>query len=323
MARAPRAERASRPPRPATASPAADVAEPPVAKRVAHTLGAPDRTGRRSMGLAGRPRRPRHARLPRGRERLRRRLARRARATSSTPSSTRSRPAPRRPTRRVPARKGPWWYASRTVEGLAVPDPLPGREPRGDGDRAGRAPRRERARPATRPSSSSARSTSARVTGLLAWSADRNGHEVFTMRVRDLAAGHRPAGPCSRARTTARRGRPTSATSSTPCPTTPCGPYQVWRHEAGHARRPTTCSSTRRTTSASTWTSSCSRSGAYVVITNEANTSTDVLVLPADQPAGRAAARRPSAGRTSSTGSTTGATASSSSPTSTPRTSRS
>ena len=73
-------------------------------------------------------------------------------------------------------------------------------------------------------SSSSAPSTSARTTACSAWSADLNGHEVFTLRVRDLATGtdlpRRARGHLLRHGVVGRRALPLLH----PCPTTRCAP---------------------------------------------------------------------------------------------------
>ena len=90
-----------------------------------HTWDAPDRSGRRPVRLAARPRGPRHDRLPRGRERLRRGVLRRSTASSSRSCSPRSSRGSRRPTSRCPVRHGPWWYVTRTDRGPVVPGVLP------------------------------------------------------------------------------------------------------------------------------------------------------------------------------------------------------
>ena len=255
MARAAESRRAE-PPAPTGDRPqyAAGVLEPPVAKRVAHTLGPPDRPGRRSVGVAGRPRRSRHARLPRGRERLRRRLARRSTRRSSTPSSTRSRRRTQETDLSVPARKGPWWYATRTVEGLAYPIHCRGR------DRRRRRRRRCSSTRTPRPAHDFFDARRLRrqpaATACSPGRADRNGHEELHAAHPRPRRGHRPARPARahvlRHGVVGRRALPLLH----PCPTTPCAPTRSGATSWAR-RRPTTCSSTRRPTSATTSTSSC------------------------------------------------------------------
>ena len=185
------------------------------------------------MGLAVRPRRPRHRCLPRGRERLRRGLARTSTRTSSTPSSTRSRRGRRRRTRAC--------RAARARGGTSA-----GRS-RGSRTRstAGAAPRPRRPR-----SSSSTRTPQAEGQGFFELGRVRREPRARSARLvgrRDRARGvhaahprpghrHRPARRGWRAPTTAPPGRPTSATSSTPLPDHAMRPYQVWRHALGTAQ---------------------------------------------------------------------------------------
>ena len=117
-------------------------------------------------------------------------MARATTPTSSTPSSTRSRPAPRRPTRACPSRKGPWWYVSRTVEGLSYAIHCRGSSPETATEQV-LLDENERARDQTFFEVGAF--DVSHDHRLLAWSADLNGHEVFTLRIRDLDAGRRPA----------------------------------------------------------------------------------------------------------------------------------
>ena len=136
----------------------------------------------------------RHRCLPRGRERLRRRLADdHADLVDAIFGEIKART--QETDESVPSRKGPWWYVSRTVEGLSYSIHCRG--------------------------TSAASATEVVLLdenshaegegffelgafeisprhGLLAWSADLNGHEEFTLRIRDVDDGHRSAGPARR-----------------------------------------------------------------------------------------------------------------------------
>ena len=87
----------------------------------------------------------------------------------------------------VPARRGPWWYVTRTEEGKQYS--IFCRRPERDTD-TGEQVLIDRTcwQPAT-STSSSARSTSARATGCSRYSTDVTGAEVFTIRIRDLDTG--------------------------------------------------------------------------------------------------------------------------------------
>ena len=165
--------------------------DPPVAKRIPVTVPRARRRRRRRLRLAARPRRPRHPRLPQGRERLRRRLVRAARPACGRSCSTRSSGARRRPTCRCRCRKGAVALLRPHRGGPVVPGPLPARRHarRRRRRRAGPARRERRGRRARR-TSPSAPSTSAPTTASLAWSTDVDGGEEYTLRFRDL--GHRP-----------------------------------------------------------------------------------------------------------------------------------
>ena len=178
----------------------------------------------------------------------------------------------------VPARKGPWWYASRTVEGLAYPIHCRG----GTAATATEVVLLDENEEAGTGFFELGAFDVSPGHGLLAWSADRNGHEVFEMRIRDLAAGtdlpDRLEGTYY--------GTAWSADERYLFYTRPdhaMRPYQVWRHEVGTAQGDDVLVYEEPDEHYNVDLELC-RSGAYVIITNEANTSTDVLVLPAAQP---------------------------------------
>ena len=178
----------------------------------------------------------------------------------------------------VPARKGPWWYASRTVEGLAYPIHCRG----GTAATATEVVLLDENGEAGTGFFELGAFDVSPGHGLLAWSADRNGHEVFEMRIRDLAAGtdlpDRLEGTYY--------GTAWSADERYLFYTRPdhaMRPYQVWRHEMGTAQGDDVLVYEEPDERYNVDLELC-RSGSYVIITNEANTSTDVLVLPATQP---------------------------------------
>ena len=198
----------------------------PVAKRVPHQRQGPRGGQRRSLGLAARPGRSRHDRLPRGRERLHRggdrphrgpperlfeEIKRRIQETDLS----------------VPVRKGAWWYYTPHRGGPAVRDPLPPA-----GRRAPRpTPRRGRARGgAARPERRGRRpeffalgafDVSAPTTGC--WPTRPT--TTATRATRCGSGTSTPATTCptrSPAPTTARPGRPTAGPLLRHGPTTPC-----------------------------------------------------------------------------------------------------
>ena len=120
-----------------------------------------------------------------------------------------------------------------TVEGLSYAIHCRGGDRRDRHRR--RAPRRERRTPTGEGSSSSARSTSAPATALLAWSADVTGGEEFTLRIRDLATGIDLPDRLERTY----YGTAWSADERYlfySVPDHAMRPHQVWRHELGTAQ---------------------------------------------------------------------------------------
>ena len=170
--------------------------------------------------------------------------------------------------------------------------------------------------PRARASSSSVPSRSALGHGLLAWSADLNGHEEFTLRIRDVATGtDRPdllERDLLRHGMVGRRALPLlhgAGPRHAPLP----GVAPRGRDQAG--RRRSHPRGTRRALQR--------RAGAHPQRALHRHHQRVQHLDRRPRPAVRRSARQyrsswPSAGPTSSTGSTTGATGSSSSPTSTP-----
>jgi oligopeptidase B len=127
--------------------------------------------------------------------------------------------------------------------------------------------------------------------GLLAWSADFNGHEEFTLRIRDLATGRDLPDIVERTYY--------GAAWSTDerylfyvVPDHAMRPYQVWRHELGTAQSDDVLVY-EEPDEHFNLTVERTRSGGYIVITNEANVATEVMILRADDPLGRPAVVAP------------------------------
>ncbi len=191
----------------------------------------------------------------------------------------------------VPVRKGPWWYVTRTEEGQSYAIHCRG---------------------ATRESATEQPFLDENVEaegagffelgelnvspghGLLAWSADVTGHEEFTLRIRNLASGTDQPDRLERTY----YGSAWSADERYLFYTVPdhaMRPYQVWRHELGTAQTDDALVLEEPDEHFNLMVEN-TRSGRYVVITNEANVSTEVLVLAADDPLGSprlVAPRRP------------------------------
>ena len=232
---------------------------PPRSDRLVH-----ERRARRPVVLAARPRRPRGARLPRGRERAT------PRPRSRTPSGLQERALRRdrrtRPgDRRVGARcdAAPYEYFTRTVEGqqygvhcrrsLALPrSPIRSRR---------RAPRRARSSCSTRTRSpratTTSRSATSREPGPDARRVQRRHQRRRALRAALPRASDRPATDLDDVVPDVYYGVAWANDGRTVFYTRPddaMRPWQVWRHALGTPRR-TTCSCSRRTTTASTWRS--------------------------------------------------------------------
>ena len=118
---------------------------------------------------------------------LRRRLVRRARRRSSRSCSSEIKSRVQETDLSAPVRKGDWWYSAAPARAAATRSTAAVVAPTTATD-AGAARRERRGRRST-SSSRSTPSTSARTSRLLAWSADIDGGEHYTLRVRDLATG--------------------------------------------------------------------------------------------------------------------------------------
>jgi acid phosphatase len=147
----------------------------------------------RRVLLAARSRRPAHARLPEGRERVCRRLVRAARRAQETLYQEMLSRI-QQDDDSVPMRKGDWWYSTQDAARRAVPAlPAPPRRRAGAALRPGRR-RRDAARPqraGARPAVPSPRPDRpvTRDARRLAYTTDLTGGRDFTLHVKDLATG--------------------------------------------------------------------------------------------------------------------------------------
>ena len=270
------------------------------------------RRARRPVVLAARPRRPRGARVPRGRERLHRRRARapptplrdelfdeiRGRVQETDASA----PVPRRArasTSPAPSRA----CSTPCTAAVAGAAPRPG---------ARRAPSEivllDENALAGRPrrTSRSATSRSPRPHDCVAYSIDTTGGERYALRFRDLATGARPPRRRARRLLRPRVGERQPRRSSTRGPTTRCARSQVWRHTLG-TPRPTTCSCSEEDDERFfVGDRRARRSGRYVVIALGSKITSEVVARStADDPTRRAARRRAARREGSSTTSST------------------
>jgi oligopeptidase B len=182
----------------------------------------------------------------------------------------------------VPSRKGPWWFVTRTVEGLSYAIHCRGESAESateyvlldENERAGDADFYE-----------VGAFDVSQDHRLLAWSEDRNGHEVFTLRVRDIDAGVDLPDVIDGTY----YGTAWSADSHHLFYTVPdhaMRPYQVWRHELGTAQADDVLVH-QEDDERFNVDLGLTRSGEWIVITDESSTSTDVLVLRASDPLDR------------------------------------
>ena len=169
-----------------------------------------------------------------------------------------------------------WWYVSRTEEGLSYPIHCRGRSA---ADAADEVLLDENAEAGDHDFFEVGAFEVSPDHRLLAWSADVDGNEHYTLRIRDLDRPHR-----ARRRGAGHDGVggrrmdvPTAATCTTSNADEQERPYRVMRHRARHAAPPTTSRSTATTTPASTSTSATTRSRVWIVIRSRSNETSEIL----------------------------------------------
>ena len=217
----------------------------------------------------------------------------------------------------VPVRTDGWWYVTRTEEGQSYPVYCRGRSAESAADDSCST---RTSRPPGTTSSTSARSSRARPP-LLAWSADTDGSEHYTLRIRDLETGTDLADELvDTSRGAVPPGRPTASDLFYARPTTQMRPYEVWRHRLGTPQSDDELVYHEDRTSASTSSVGCDAQRRWIVIDSGSKLSTEEWLIPRPTPTPRRVVVAPRRADVEYD-STTGATASSCSPTSTPTTS--
>lgn len=185
----------------------------------------------------------------------------------------------------APVRKGPWWYVARTLEGAAYPVHCRGPRPDTATEFVVLDENTEAAGHDHFDLGAFDLSPDHR---LLAWSSDLDGSELYTLRVRDLLPDHDapPADLDDLIEGTSWGGTAWSSDSVQlfyVMPDEAMRPYQVWRHIVG----------TAATQDVMVWEEpderffvhiERTRSDAWITITSASNTSSEVWVIPADEP---------------------------------------
>ncbi|MGZ4671582.1 MAG: S9 family peptidase [Ilumatobacteraceae bacterium] len=180
----------------------------------------------------------------------------------------------------APVKDGPWWYTARTVEGSNYPIHCRGRSAAEAGDEVLLDENRE-------AEGSEFFSVDALDVSpdyrLLAWSADLDGGEKYTLRVRDLDTGIDTADVvhdvawCG----TAWSGDIGSLFYVTA--NEAMRPYRVWRHDLGTDQADDTLVFEETDERFYVYVE-LSRSGEWIIIDTRCKTSSEVLLIPANQP---------------------------------------
>ncbi|MET0577924.1 MAG: S9 family peptidase [Ilumatobacteraceae bacterium] len=189
----------------------------------------------------------------------------------------------------VPVRHGAWWYVTRTVEGQSYPVFCRGRSIDDTADvildcNAEAAGHDYFDVHAVDPSPDHE---------LLAWSSDVDGSEVYTLRVRDLATGIDR--PDELTGTSSWGGLAWSSDGEWlfyARPDDQMRPHQIWRHRLGEAVSDDVMLLEEPDERFSLYVSS-TRSEQWLVFTASSKTTTEVRLLPADDPTGEPALVRP------------------------------
>ncbi len=226
------------------------------------------------------------------------------RATTPRPwtrCSRRSARGSRRPTCRCPCAPGDWWYVTSTVEGSSYPI-----HHRGPHHRRKRPPRSCSTRTSKRTATSTSTSVPSTCHTTTRWPHGRSTPRA-TSGTRSTFATSPRASTCPTrsptCRTPASPGRATARGCSTSPPTTRnartgCGATLSTADPlTGETAPATTCSCSRRATSATSSGVGETRSDDFVVIQSSSKTSSEMRLIPTDDPTADPVVVRPAPGR--------------------------
>lgn len=180
----------------------------------------------------------------------------------------------------APVKDGPWWYTSRTTEGSNYPTHCRGRS----ASDASRDVLLDENREAEGSDFFSVDAFDVSPDSqLLAWSADLDGGEKYTLRVRDLNTG---ADLADVIRDIAWCGTAWSRDIGSLFYVTAndaMRPYRVWRHDLGTDQTDDTLVFEETDERFYVYVA-LSRSGEWIIIDTRCKTSSEVLLIPSDQP---------------------------------------
>ena len=180
----------------------------------------------------------------------------------------------------APVRDGAWWYASRTIEGLSYPVHCRGTSP---ADAGAEVLLDENAEAAGHEFFSVDAFDVSPDQQLLAWSADTEGGERYTLRVRDLRTGVDTADVvhdiawCGTAWSSDNRAVFYVTANEA------MRPYRVWRHDLGTDQVDDTMVFEETDERFYVYVEQ-SRSEQWVIIDSRSKTSSEVLLIPAGDP---------------------------------------
>ncbi|MEY2444999.1 MAG: oligopeptidase [Ilumatobacteraceae bacterium] len=191
----------------------------------------------------------------------------------------------------APVKDGPWWYTSRTEEGRDYPIHCRGRSA---ADATSDVLLDENLEAEGKDFFSVDAFDVSRDHQLLAWSADIEGSEKYTLRVRDLATGLDTADVVNGVAWSGTAWSRDNGSLFYVTANEAMRPYRVWRHELGTEQADDTMVFEEADERFYVYVE-LSRSGDWITIDTRCKTFAEVLLIPADDPARPPVAVRPRA----------------------------